>query len=135
MEAMNSFETYLGERYSLSWDEMIKCHEMMLVEIQNDVDAKELYGDVIECATRYAAYRANWGIWSREKQMEHDESRSMCHDSLITKFDILARYLRTIGCQAEWRESLGDVKKDPTYRKRIGDFACFLVFINSLSMR
>lgn len=132
---MNTYETYLGERYSMSWEEMIKCHEMMLTEIQNDMDAKELYGDVIECATRYATYRANWGIWSREKRIEHDESRSMCHDSLITKFDILSRYLRTIGYSSEWRNSLGDVKKDPIYRKRIGDFACFLVFIESLSMR
>lgn len=62
---MNSFEIYLGERYSLSWDEMIKCHEMMLAEIQNDMDAKELYGDVIECATRYAIYRVDWGTCQR----------------------------------------------------------------------
>lgn len=132
---MNSFTTYLGERYSLSWQEMTTCHEMILSEMKKDADAEELYGDVLEYAVKYAAYRANWAAWDREKQLEQDESRSMCHDVLIIKFDMLARYLRSMGYPAEWREMLGDVKLDPVYRKRIGDFACFLVFIQSLAAR
>ena len=131
---MNSLNTYSDTIYSLSFDEMTHCHEQLLAEIQDD-DAKELYEDLIVCATKYATFRANWTIWSREKRMEQDKSRTMCHNTLISKFDILARYLRSVGYKAEWRDVLGDVKLDPVYRKRIGDFACYLVFINSICSR
>jgi len=131
---MNSFENYSNTIYALSFDEMVYCHEQLLSEIQ-DEDAKELYEDLIECATKYAAFRANWALWNREKKMEQDESRTMCHNALISRFDILARYLRSIGCEAEWRDTLGDVAVDPVYRKRIGDFACYMVFVNSVCER
>lgn len=132
---MNIFETYTNEKYALSFEDMQICHNLIATEIQSDVDAKELYEDLIESATRYANYRANWHLWKREKQLAEDNSRTMCHDSLIIKFDVLARYLKSIGHSAEWREMLGDIEKDPTYRKRIGDFACYLIFVNSLSAR
>ena len=125
----------MTKKYSLPWNDMVRCHEMMLAEIADDEDAKELYYDLIESATKYAHYRANWNLWKREVQMKRDESRSMCYDSLIIKFDILARYLEIKEYSAEWRDLLGDIKLDPTYRKRIGDFACYLVFVNSLNTR
>lgn len=131
---MNSFETYSNTIYSLTFDEMVHCHEQLLAEIQ-DEDAKELYDDLIECATKYAAFRANWAIWNCEKKMEQDESRTMCHNALISRFDILARYLRSGGYTAEWRDTLGDVAVDPVYRKRIGDFGCYMVFVNSVCYR
>lgn len=132
---MNAFETYAKERYSLSMQEMQECHNLIIMEIGMDADAKELYEDLIENATKYASYRANWLLWKKDKRMEEDKSRSMCHDSLIIKFDVLARYLKSRGHCTVWREILGDVMIDPTYRKRIGDFACYLVFVNSLSAR
>lgn len=132
---MNTYNNYLEQIYSLSFEDMTLLHEQIISELQNDEDANELYEDLMESATKYAAFRANWTIWSREKRLEQDESRTMCHNTLIMKFDILARYLRSIGSKAEWREVLGDVKLDPVYRKRIGDFACYLVYINSICSR
>ena len=132
---MNTFDNYMKTIYALSLEDMSHYHLQILTEIQDDEDAKELYDDLIECATKYATFRANWTIWSREKKIEQDESRTMCHNTLIMKFDILARYLRSIGHSAEWRTLLGDVNLDPVYRKRIGDFACYLVFVNSICSR
>jgi len=132
---MNIFEQYMYEQYAMSMEDMQKCHNLLAREIQNDADARELFQDVIENATRYANYRANWLLWKREKQLEEDKGRSMCHDALIDRFDILARYLRSQGCTAEWREMLGDTSVDLAYRKRIGDFGCYLVFINCLWAR
>lgn len=132
---MNVYENYVNERYAMSIEEMQKCHNLLAMEIQNDADAKELFEDVIDNATRYVNYRANWLLWKKEKQLEQDKGRSICHDALIVKFDVLARYLRSQGCTAEWREMLGNTSMDPVYRKRIGDFGCYLVFINCLMSR
>jgi len=59
----------------------------------------------------------------------------MTHDSVITHFNMLARWLRKQGQPANWRDELGDVEKDPALRKRIGDFACYMVFVSALLER
>jgi len=48
---------------------------------------------------------------------------------------MLARYVKMQGKAAQWRDCLGDEKENPYNRKRIGDFACYLVFINSINAR
>ena len=132
---MNMFEDYMKERYAMPLEDMQKCYNMMMAEIEKDETGQYLYEKVVAQATAYANYRAQWGLWDREAKTENDPLRSACHDSLISKFDILARNLRKLGYTANWRDMLGDVEKDPVYRKRIGDFACYIVFVNSLLAR
>jgi len=50
-------------------------------------------------------------------------------------YNMLARWLRKQGQPANWRDELGDVEKDPALRKRIGDFACYMVFVSALLER
>ena len=39
------------------------------------------------------------------------------------------------GKTAAWRDTLGFEEDDKYNRKRLGDFACYIVFINSISAR
>ena len=39
------------------------------------------------------------------------------------------------GKDIEWRHKLGHIEDDPYNRKRIGDFACYIVFVNCLCRR
>lgn len=39
------------------------------------------------------------------------------------------------GKDTSWREKLGYEKEDVYNRKVIGDFACYIVFVNSLNAR
>ena len=57
-------------------------------------DAAELYTELIAVATRYAAIRAGWQQLSREEKMDRDPSRTSCHDSVITHFNMLSRYFK-----------------------------------------
>lgn len=114
---------------------MAKLHSDMIHEIGNDSDSLELYDELIEMATRYASFRAQWCLWSREEKQDHDSSRSACHNSLIVKFNQLARFLKMQGKAGEWRDNLGYEEDDKYYRKRIGDFGCYIVFINSINAR
>ncbi len=132
---MNTYSEYLTCKLSLTFDEMLQIHHEMITEIDAEETALELYNDLLLQATKYADYRANWLFWSNETKLEQDSRRSRCHDTLMDCFNILERYLKKIGKAATWRAALGSIEDDPFNRKRIGDFACFLVFINALSSR
>lgn len=67
--------------------------------------------------------------------MEKDLLRTSLHNDVILQVNVLVRYLRQAGKPALWRDELGDEKADLTRRKVIGDFACYLVFVNGLCAR
>ena len=132
---MNTYSEYLTGELTLTFDEMLQIHDDMLAEIGSEEVAVELYEELLGQATKYADYRANWSLWSTAKKMEQDASRSKCHDALIDCFNILERYLKKIGKDSAWRAALGYIEDNPRNRMRIGDFACFLVFVNAINAR
>lgn len=129
------YEEYIPMDKSLSLDEMSKLHREMIAEIGNDEDALELYEELVLAANKYNTYRAGWCVWSREEKLEKDPGRTACHDAMIVKFNKLARYLKMQGKDASWREKLGYEEENIYNRKRIGDFACYIVFVNSICAR
>lgn len=131
----NTYTDYIKEPYSMSLDQMERLHEDLLSEIDNDPNTIKLYEELIDAATKYAAIRAKWGRMSREEKMESDSLRTSHHNSVIIHFNMLARYLRMQGKQAAWRDELGDDETNRHYRKTIGDFGCYIVFVNSLCAR
>ena len=129
-----TYDDYLGSVKELPIEECQRLHNEMAEEILGDPDAEELYNEVIEAAADYSSIRALWTIRSFEWRADHDDTRTMYHDAVIMSFNVLARYLRQQGKAAAWRDCLGyDEKGDD--RKRIGDFACFLVFIHGINGR
>ena len=67
--------------------------------------------------------------------LKKDSLRTSIHDSVIIHFNMLARYLRMQGKKAEWRDRLGYEEDNKFYRKAIGDFGCYIVFVNSICSR
>lgn len=132
---ISTYDDYLPMPMSLSLEEMASLHRELVNEIGNDGDSLELFEDLITTATRYMIFRSNWLLWSKEEKMDKDSGRTSCHNSLIVKFNQLARYLKNQGKAAAWRDTLGYEEHDKYFRKRIGDFACYLVFVNSLLAR
>lgn len=51
---------------------MQSLHKNLLDEIGNNLDAIELYENLIDVATKYAAIRTGWLRMSREEKMESD---------------------------------------------------------------
>ncbi len=130
-----TYEDYLPMPGSLTFEEMLSMHREIREETGSDADALDLYKDLLTAAADYSQPRSRWLLWSRDKKLEEDAPRTSCHNRVTDSFNILARYLKNQGKAAAWRDVLGDEKKDPGCRKRIGDFACFLVFIESLNAR
>ena len=132
---INTFDDYLNEPCALHFDQMKRFHQEMIDEIGMDPKAVELYDDLVSEAGKYAAIRASWQQMSREEKMEKDSLRTSIHDSVIIHFNMLARYLRMQGKKAEWRDRLGYEEDNKFYRKAIGDFRCYIVFVNSICSR
>lgn len=124
------------EDYLKKANDTLKLEEAddILSQIQNsidssDEDAAELYNDFLEGAFSYASVRSGWLLLSKNEKMEQDKGRTLKHDSVINRVNILARYLEKTGKDISWREKLGDS------RKRIGDFACYAALFYGLSAR
>ena len=131
---INTYEEYLSQRKILSIEQMYVIHTAMIEDIGADQDALVLYDELIEAVTKYAAVRAEWILLSREEKMDMDLQRTSYHDSVIMYFNMLSRYLKQQGKPAGWRDALGYPEEDDC-RKTIGDFACYLVFVNSINAR
>lgn len=132
---ITTYEEYIKPPKAQPFEQMQAIHKQIVLEVGNDPDALGLYDDFIKVATRYAAIRANWLLLSREEKLDQDSGRTSCHDSVITHLNMLARYLKQQGKTAAWRDELG-YEEDGSYnRKAIGDFACYLVFVNSINAR
>ena len=130
-----TYEEYLKQSKAISFEKMQMIHAEMLAEIGSDVETLELYDKLMKIATRYAAIRANWLLLSREEKNEQDSGRTSCHNSVITHFNMLVRYLKQQGKAAAWRDELGYEEDDLYNRKAIGDFACYLAFVNGINAR
>lgn len=130
-----TYEEYLQMPKSLPCSEMQELHGQILSSIGTDPEAQELYNELIGASITYASIRAKWLALSREEKASADSRRTSAHDSLITHINMLARYLKMQGNETAWRNALGDEKEAPNNRKRIGDFGCYLTFVNSLVAR
>ena len=130
-----TFEEYLKEPQSRDFDTARHLHKEIIEELGTDPDALELYEELLAASVKYAGFRARWLLLSRDEKAEQDASRTASHDALIVKCNQLARYLIMQGKEAGWREALGYEENDRYNRKRLGDFGCFLAFVNGINGR
>ena len=132
---INTYKDYLPQIHSIDFETCLKVHDMMISEIGDDEDAIELYVELVEKSIEYTSIRAYWTIKDREWKMDNDPMRTSKHDSIIIKYDQLARYLKMQGKSTEWRDILGYVEDEKKIRKRIGDMSNFLIYIHALNGR
>ncbi len=131
-----TYEAYAeGAPRCITIEECLTLHREIAEEVGEDPDAVEIYRELIETAAEYTLIRSNWTTKSREWRRNKDDARTAKHDSLIVKFNMLARYLKGIGKEAAWRDVLGYEEDDRYNRKRIGDFACFLTYVHGVMGR
>ena len=124
------YEEYLSRNDSLTFEDAMEILEKIESDLdKNDEDAKELFDDFLEGAVAYAGVRAGWLLLSNDEKMDQDKARSLKHDSVINRINILARYYERSGKDTSWRVKLGDA------RKRIGDFACYVAMVYGLRAR
>ncbi|MBE6002123.1 MAG: hypothetical protein E7239_12255 [Sarcina sp.] len=132
---IHTYEEYSSTEKSLTITQMEDIHNCIIKSIQDDQDASELYEDLISASVKYAEIRAEWSLMSREQKMDKDPLRTALHNSVIIQVNMLARYLAQIRRSTSWRNLLGTEEEDRMYRKTIGDFACYIAFVNAICSR
>ena len=132
---MQTYSTYLERVFALPFEDASRIFATIKKQIENDEDMTDLYHDLLSRSIEYAAVRAEWQMMTTEEKGAIDKRRSEIHNAVIREFDILARNLGKLGHDTSWRDELGDLEKNPDYRKRIGDMACYLVLFEGLNAR
>ena len=125
-----NYKEYLRNDNILSFEEAAQIMESILSTTgSNTIEGKELVNTMICRAVDYADIRARWGLFTTIEMARMNGIRSQYHDLFIQATDKLADYLMENGCEILWREQLGDD------RKRIGDFACHIAYIQGIDAR
>lgn len=132
---ISSYDEYLTMPRAMSIEKMISIHRHLVEEVAGDQNSIEFYDELVESCIKYAKIRAEWGTMDREQKMEKDPARTSLHNDVVLQVNILARYLRQTGKLALWRDELGNEEEDRIFRKVIGDFACFIAFVNGICAR
>lgn len=131
-----TLEKYYKERYSLDVQDADRIFSSIMEELNlKDEDDRDMYENVMDAAKKYCSIRVDWNVLDLDEKVKQDSKRTSAHDSFISRINALARYLKQKGRDVSWREELGDLEKDPSYRKRIGDFACYMVLFAGLMAR
>lgn len=128
---MLTYESYLGEPNSITLEECHRIYSDIVGQIQGKKDSKAeaLFKELQQRAIAYAAIRAGWFNLSYGERAEADADRTRKHDLFIKAKSDLATYMYENKMNIDWEDRLG------TQRKRIGDFACYMVFLISLHER
>ncbi len=135
MTTAYTYEDYLNESQHITFERMADIHRRLVAAIDLTIDTDhDCYTDLITAAAIYANIRASWCTMSREEKQEKDSRRTSAHDSFIRKLDILERYLAGQDKDTSWRDDLGH-DTDGYGRKAIGDFACYLAFVEGINAR
>lgn len=132
----NSYDIYRKNNDALTLDDCAEIHRRMVAAIgEGDEDADEIYRELLDKALVYTTIRFNWAKQSIHERALVDAGRRGKHDSLLTSFNMLHRLCAVEHKDTSWCEMLGDVEKDPSMRKRYGDFAAYLCFVEAINQR
>jgi ribosomal protein L11 methylase PrmA len=130
---MLTYKKYLEEKDRLTFQEAEEIHSQILQYAMNrDSDFQEYWEEMIRSAIFYANTRAQWSVQTLEERRNIDNSRTHQHNDFMINLKVIATYMKQQDWSTEWFDKLGTIEKD---RKRFGDFACYLVYINSLNAR
>lgn len=132
---MQTYDSYLKRVFALPFEDASRIFTTIKKQIENDAEMTGLYHNLLSRSIEYATVRAEWQMMEPDEKGAIDKRRSEIHNAVIREFDILARNLGRLGHDTSWRDELGYLEKNPDYRKRIGDMACYLVLFEGLNAR
>ena len=130
MANLVTYQEYLKEEGALTVEAAEKIYLAIVNQVPvGDREFEKLFTTMQERAVTYAGYRAKWLTMSLQERLDADETRSRHHDLFIKAKNDLAKYMYANKMNVDWEDDLGEA------RKRVGDFACYMVFLMSIHAR
>lgn len=123
------YSDFLKTQNALSFDVANQIYELILSVEQEDIELSKLLEELIKRAVDYAGIRSRWLSMSTNEVVRMNTTRTQYHDAFIASVDAVSSYMLKKGYGENWRGLLGED------RKCIGDFACFICYIQSINAR
>ncbi len=122
---LNSFADYRHRPDALALEDFVRIHGKLMEQV-TDEDRLEAYLDVLLAAQEYVVYRQRWNLMGVFERALIDDERTEKHDEVIRRMEIL----EALTPDRRWAEEL-----DLENRKRVGDMACWLMFVAGINAR
>lgn len=102
-----------------------------VISVLNQLNSEEMgyWDEFITSCIEYAEIRSTWLYLSRQEKLDKDALRTAMHNTVIRNLTVLKRVIEHRNENIEWYNRFNDD------RKKIGDFACYISYIHSLSSR
>ena len=123
----NDFHQVSG---SLSAETCERAYEMLLEpEYSQDETYMHMLNAFVESCIRYASYRISWNLYSYAQKTEIDPERTRHHNQVIADAKSLYNYMENTGMNSFWFDRISE------NRKTIGDFACYVAYVQGVNAR
>lgn len=133
---VNTYSAYRKmAKDTLNFEECEAIHKKIAEAISDDPDGLDIYKDLLEKAREYTVKRLEWRDLDIAGRGLAGERRSDVHNSLLRHYVMLYRFCKQQGLDTAWYTMLGDIEQDSAFRKRYGDFAGYLCFIEMACQR
>lgn len=131
MYTYTNFTSHLGH---LSMSEAEKIYaKIFMAASKTNVAFIEQWNELVKASLAYVEIRGKWLLLDREEQLLIDSSRTIKHNTVIAELKSLVSLMEQQNWDTTWYQQ---ICVDERYtRKRIGDFACYIVYIYSINAR
>lgn len=118
------------DKSHLTFSECQIIHEQILKSSNlHDSEFQEYWKEFLNSCIEYTDARAKWLLLSQEEKMNFDSTRTNIHNRVIYNLKIIKALALENSNNCSWYEEFRDD------RKRIGDFANYLVYIYAVNAR
>ena len=124
-----TYKEYLKQETSLPFEEAMQIWNQIAERGEADAACGELIDRFLKCAVDYVRIRNGWNQKSLAEKGQADAERTRCHNLVISAKNKLSVYMYEHKLGNDWDDWLGEE------RKRIGDFACYVVLLQGLEAR
>ena len=124
-----TYKEYLKQETSLPFEEAMQIWNQIAEQGEADAACRELIDRFLKCAVDYVRIRNGWNQKSLAEKGQADAERTCCHNLVISAKNKLSVYMYEHKLGNDWDDWLGEE------RKRIGDFACYVVLLQGLEAR
>lgn len=129
---MFDWQAYLTHPDALSPEEATAIYQAIHpAQTAQDETFAELWQAVLDAALDYVPYRVRWNVQTQAEKSGVDAERTAHHNAFISALEVLNRYTVQTD-HNDWLKQLGTRAHD---RKRLGDFAGYLVLFGVLQGR
>ena len=132
--SMFTYQSYLEAKDRITFQDTEEIYnELRTAANTNNRQFQDLWKDVIQRAIDYVNFRAKYSIQTpNERSEDFDKTRTTKHNMFMYSLQDIVFFMDEQGWQTDWFKKIGTIKDN---RKRLGDFACYLVYIYSLNAR